>query len=232
MTLFHGEDISASYQALQTELAIFRKKSVKICFIDGKSLDLPTLTSLSEQDDFFMTPKILVINNLLARPKSKERTAIIDHLKQTTSPVFLYEIKKISPATIKSLGQITNKLFIQKEAIWQLLEQFSHNNQNRNFISLFELSQKQYEQKNKSEATIYLISMFLWQIQQLIDISSNNFQGPPFKKYSLQMQASKFKLEELIDWYQKLFDFDYQIRAGLIKNNQSEKLLLLLLNIN
>jgi hypothetical protein len=68
--------------------------------------------------------------------------------------------------------------------------------------------------------------MFLWQIQNLIDLKQNNYHGAPFKMSLLQSQARQFTLIKLLTLHQDLIGLDYRSKTGKLKLSLEKELFL------
>ena len=98
--------------------------------------------------------------------------------------IILWEGKKITPASEKLLTKASKKYFPQKEKIWQFLASLEKNNQNEKLVQLFEETCAQTD-------ALYLLTMLMWQVQQLLEVKAGTFVGAPFRKNSLESQAKK-----------------------------------------
>lgn len=222
--VYHGEDVGASYQAVADEVAGAKKNGLSVFKLEGKELDQERFFSLTSQGDFFATGKLIVINGLLSRPKSKIRDQLINLLQESEEKIILWEGKKITPASEKLLTKAVKKYFPQKEKIWQFLANLEKNNQTEKFVRLFK------ETCEQSDA-LYLLTMLMWQVQQLLEVKMGTFIGAPFRKGALESQARKFSEEELIKFYNVLIDLDFRAKSGGLKTTVEQELLQLLLSI-
>lgn len=222
ITVFHGEDTQGSYQALNDEILPTKKSGAQIFKLTGKELTLADFFAHTAQDDFFASKKIIVISGLLARPKSKVRDQIIAAALQSDAEIYLWENKKLTPASEKLLLGAKQKHFPLQPKIWAFLAKLSPHNDDPAFISL-------YDTLCAEEDPLYVLAMVIWQVQQLLDILAGTWKGAPFNKNRLQKQAAQFSAEQLTTWHQKLIDLDYQLKSGQLKLGLKQKLLLLLL---
>lgn len=222
--VYHGEDVDASYQAVADEVKEAKKNGLSVFKLEGKELDQERFFSLTSQGDFFATGKLIVINGLLSRPKSKVRDQLINLLQESEERIILWEGKKITPASEKLLVKANKKYFPQKEKIWQFLASWEKNNQNEKLVQLFEETCVQTD-------ALYLLTMLMWQVQQLLEVKAGTFVGAPFRKISLESQAKKFTEEELIKLYNLLIDLDSRAKSGGLKTALEQELLQLLFSI-
>ncbi len=219
--VYHGEDVDASYQAVADEVKEAKKNGLSVFKLEGKELDQERFFSLTSQGDFFATGKLIVINGLLSRPKSKVHDQLINLLGESEERIILWEGKKITPASEKLLLRAEKKYFAQKEKIWVLLGNLEKNNQTEKFVKLFEETCIQTD-------ALYLLTMIMWQIQQLLEVKAGIFVGAPFRKSALESQARKFTEEELLKLYNVLIDLDFRAKSGGLKTTVEQELLQLL----
>ncbi len=224
ISVFHGDDQAKSYQALKTHLDQLNKLNQQIVTLEGKTLDLATLSASLNQNDFFDTPKVIVITNFFARAKSKARDQMLVTIKDSPATIILWENKNLTSSMLKSLGKIDNFYFPHLQLIWQLLEQLSPNyDRPAAFIDL-------YEQTLTQNDELYLLAMIIWQVQQLVDTLENNFHGAPFKRQSLQLQAQNFQASELKTLHHQLIDLDWRTKTGQLRLPLAQELLFMLLS--
>ena len=141
----------------------------------------------------------------------------------------IYEVvrKKEGGQRFPDIWKEVKKEFLelaQKEKIWVLLGSLEKNNQTEKFVRLFEETCVQTD-------ALYLLTMLMWQIQQLLEIKAGTFVGAPFRKSSLESQARKFTEEELIKLYNTLIDLDFRAKSGGLKTTVEQELLQLLFAI-
>ena len=228
--LFHGDNQTESLAQLHTLIQDWRQQGYQLQSLDGKKLTPAELSAVLEQDDFFVSKRALVIKNLMTRPKSKIRDQLVKQLQTSDWQIAWWEGKKLTAASVKSIGASKVSAAKQTEAVWGLLAALSQDNNNARFVQLYEQTLAQAQSGNKSDAGIYLLATLLWQIQQLIDAKQNNFHGIPFQRTKTQQQAAKLTIEQLIDWHQRLVDLDYQAKTGQLSQPLSQAMLLVLLS--
>ncbi|MDO5561412.1 MAG: hypothetical protein Q4G02_01410 [bacterium] len=223
VTVFHGEDVITSDQALTDLIVAAKKNGTTVTRLEGKSLTVPEFLAATGQDDFFASKKIIVINRFFARPKSKIRDQLLQLILDSEAEVILWENKKLTPANEKVLLGAAKKHFPLSEKIWAFLNSFAVDNQSATFVTL-------YEQTLAQNDALYILAMLIWQVQQLLDIKENTFAGAPFTKKRLQTQSEKFTFAQLANWHQRLLDLDYRAKSGGLRLDLGQELLLVLLS--
>jgi len=224
--VYHGDDQADSFAHYQARLDELRAAGTTIITIDGRKAELAALTDALAGQDFFGGPQVVAITQLFSRPKSKIRDAWCQQISQASRDVLLWQDKKLTPAALKSLPTAIIYASSDHKAIWQAVSLLSADNNNQRFLQVLETAIQQAD--SQSDPGIYLTATFLWQIQQLIDVKTGHFHGPPFSRSRLQNQASGISLSQLIHWHQKLIELDFRAKTGQLSLPASEELILIL----
>lgn len=205
VTIFHGENQTASYQALSERITFAKQAGQQVTTFEGKTLTLPLLLTECDQADFFATPKTIVIHGLLARPRSKLRDELIKQVAvaSQTKTILLWEPKKATAAQLKMLGKTENCYFKQTESIWSLLALWRPTAPTAEFVQVWQ------ETCQQAEAS-FILAMFIWQAEQLLDVKLGEFMGAPFQRPRLESQAAQFTKVELTQRLEQLLALDYQ----------------------
>ena len=94
MILFHGDNLVESRNALTATIEETKKRGVTdIVRLNGEKVELVDLKQALESHSLFSTERLIVIENLLARKRSKAKDELTDFLKtaDTTKNVLLWE---------------------------------------------------------------------------------------------------------------------------------------------
>jgi len=212
ITLFHGDQADVSTISLETALSKCRAQGIAITTLDGKKITPAALTDALEQEDFFGGARLVVIRGLFTRPKSKLRDALLAIMADSSTDIYLYEAKKLTAAAIKPLGKITSVTSPDAKTIWALVRLLAPDNNNRRFTETYQKTLA--EAAGSADPGIYILATILWQVQQLIDVSTGHFHGAPFAKTQLENQARKFPNDSLIKLYEDLIWLDYKAKTG------------------
>jgi DNA polymerase III delta subunit len=212
-TLIHGEDVVKSRQCLQSMVNIAKSKGAKeILDLDGRKIDLTSALQAIETTSFFSDQKLVVIDRFFSRPKSNLKTEICQYFKKNSqdpqlTPVIFWEPKTITPAQIKTIGQVEVKSFALPKEIFNFLNQFQAGNR-RNAMRILDLALSQ----NEPELLYYLL---VKQIRQMLKYKSNlPINLAPWQLKRLQQQAGTFSLNQLQQIYSKLLQIETDTKTG------------------
>ncbi len=125
ITLLHGDNITASRDALRSLKSEFKDREIRQ--LDGNGLDVTVLTQALESGGLFGSEILIILENLLTKSGKKGKTtdellaALVKNEKNTN--VILWEGKEVSPTVIKRLGShVDARLFKTPKVIFQLLD--------------------------------------------------------------------------------------------------------------
>src|SRR3989344_9404164 len=131
ITILHGDHVEASRAELVRIISSAKDKEIRR--LDGKTLDQAALIQAMQSSSLFVgnTP-LVVIERLFAgkNKKSKEFGAVIDILNKSADQceTVLWEDKELDATTLKSLGNVQNRLFKIPPKIFQLLDNLKPQN--------------------------------------------------------------------------------------------------------
>lgn len=223
--VFHGDDQDASLQAYQVKRAHY-PSDCQFVNIDAKTASLAELTDALAQDSFFGDQRVVVIQNLFARPKSKIRDAWCQQIADANIDILIWEGKKLTPTALKSLGKPTIYVSPPAKSMWALVAMLAPDNNNQRFIKTYEKAVQ--ENSANGDPGILLTATFLWRVQQLIDIKLGHANSKTFNWEAVQNQAEKFSLEQLVNLHHRLIWLDFQAKTGQLTLPVSQELLLIL----
>ena len=95
MLIIHGDNPVGSRDLLNQQISNYKQKGVKdIVKLDGKKTSLNQVIQSIESQSLFGTDRLVIIENLLTRPKSKDKNEIISYLKNLdTSEIIIWNQK-------------------------------------------------------------------------------------------------------------------------------------------
>jgi len=197
ITLLHGENIEASraeYNRLKD--AIYEKE-----LLDGKVLDETNLTQAISSGSMFGGEKTVFIDNLFGKLGRKttriEKLATI--IRESVTPVVLWEDKEVGITVLRSLGKADVKLFKIPQNIFQFLDTLTAETYNR--VS------------EPPELVLFLLSKRIRQLIQIRDeVTPEGLQG--WQASKLTRQAKLFTMDRLLFMYKKLLDMEFSIKNG------------------
>lgn len=209
ITLLHGDDIASSRNALQEEKAKHTDKEVVTLY--GKSTGIAELTLATDSDSLFAIPKLIIIENLLKGPPSKEKTAMLEHVSGSLiHEIILWEDRKIQAGVLKKyFSKARVSVFDFPAQLFKFLDSLSPNN-TKNIISGF------HNLLKKEEAELIFV-MLIRQFRYMImtyDSKETVAELPSWQAHKFRHQATLFSLENLISCYRQLIAIDYRIKTG------------------
>lgn len=210
--LFHGDNQVASRKKLTDLIAQAKREKKEVIALNGLKVNLTQVLSALESSSLFGQEKLVVIENLFSRPKSKEKEVIIKYLKKkSVVPEMIFWEKKTIPGTtlrwLPKNWQI--QLFKTSAIIFRFLDSLRPGN-TKQMLTLL----KESIEKDSPEMIFYMLAR---QIRLLIlakDSGRRGLFGAPWQINKLLNQANYFTLEQLINLYQKLLAIDIDIKTG------------------
>jgi len=216
LTIFHGDNISASRSTLNNFIDQAKSKSdssLEILRLDGTKLQPEELIQTLESNALFAVNRLIILENLFSQIKSKNKNKLIEYfLSQEFSEksVILWERKSITPAILKKLAKLNAQiqLFKTPPVIFKFLDSFKLNNQK--IVLSF------YHQCLKDNPAEMIFYMFHRRLSQLIQAKDEKYQlkGAPWQINRLKSQAKSFDLTQLLKFHSQLLQIDYQIKTG------------------
>jgi DNA polymerase III delta subunit len=210
--LLHGDYHLTSRNFLVNLIDQAKKNNKEIIQIDGKKTDLNQLIQACQSQSLFGNEKLVIIENLFSRQKSKELKSILEWVKKISADIDLifWESKKIGKILQRNLPvKATVKEFKTPAIIFKLVEQINPQNK--------KLALQTLEQALQSQPAEFIFAMIVRQIKILILVKNNEkVAGAPWMIGKFKKQAESFSLDQLLTTYQKLFTIDRHIKTGQI----------------
>ena len=214
--ILHGDNVVASRQKLTEHIEEAKKKGVKeVIKLEGKTLSETQLRQALEAKSLFGADKLVVIEKLLSRQRSKEKNKLVDILASdrrppTASQIILWERKEITKANLNKLRNFQPQLFKTPPAIFKFLDSLKPNNSKQTLTYLHNGLRAQ-----PSELVFYMLSR---RVSDLIIAQDKQadalLKGAPWQKGKLKTQAQNFSLKQLTNLHTKLLDIDESIKTG------------------
>ncbi len=229
ITIIHGTDIASSRKTFLD----LKDKEKDALLINGQNVTLTELLQYFEGGELFANPKSFFIEQLLSkRKKSKELDQIIALLNTSSAEnnIFLWEEKEITPTSLKSFKNNTDRVYKLPQMLFQFLEGIKPRN-SKQLIKLF-------HETIANADTEMVFFMMVRQVRLLMGIMEFT-QDPideikkmaPWQKGKLQKQADAFEMEELKKLYSKLFNIEKGMKTGTLAASLSSTIDFLLLEI-
>ena len=227
ITVLHGDSFVTSRNHLNQLVSEHKlKENSETIKLQAKKLNLEELTQALESQSLFGNQKLVVIDNLLTLPRSKQKDQMIDIvISNQAENLILWEKKAITPAVKKKLGTAKVQEFKAPKVIYNFLDSLQPSNSK---LSLNLLHQA--ISKDAVELVFYLLSRRTAQLIQALDDPSS-LKGAPWQLGNLKSQAKAFSLKPLLKLHQELLEIDYQIKSGQTPLNLTTHLDLFLANL-
>ena len=209
---FHGSDQLISRQQLFDLTNQAKEEEKEIIKLNGLRVNLTEVLQALQSSSLFDQQRLIIIENLFSRPKSKEKEKIIKFLKKEkiTADLVFWEKKEISGRTLRWLPKNWQiKKFKTAAIIFKFLDSFKPSN-NQETINLLHQCLKQ----QSPEMVFYMLAR---QIKNLIlakDLGKKGLVGAPWQKGKLVKQANYFTLNQLISLYKQLLKMDTYLKTG------------------
>lgn len=209
--VLHGDNTTASRQRLREIINQHKSQGIKdIISLDGEKITTTDLHQALESTSLFGSTKLVVIEKLFSRPKSKEKDILVNLFKEDNSnnSVILWENKEITKTHLNKLKQFTSELFKTPAVIFQFLDALRPNN-TKNLIDLLHRS----SQTEAIELVFYLLCRRVSDLIVALDKPDLLVQAP-WLKGKLISQAKTFSLSNLLSLHQQLLDLDISQKTG------------------
>lgn len=207
----HGDYHLKSRQFLTGLISSAKNKGKEIFRVDGIKADLNEIIQATSSNSLFGAEKMVVIENLFSRPKSKILEEILQFLKNYDgdNEILFWEKKSIGKILQRNLPKnIVVKEFKTPAIIFQFVESLSPNTKNMAIKNLAKILETQ--------APEFVMAMIVRQIRLLILIKGGEeAKGAPWVVGKLKKQAESFKnIDSLLQSYKKLYIIDKQNKTG------------------
>ncbi len=210
--LLHGEDVGASRQYLLELKNNYASDSVSV--FDAKKFDA---------DEFFRaceTPSLLSDRRLIVVEGNPRELLIVNResLGSGDLAIWIGEELKSSNKLFKQVkelgGQIRHFKPVIPKHVFGFLDALGYKNKKKAFLELHRLL-------DQGEAPLYLLTMIVWQIRNLLKVQFSANGGPkpkmaPFVLRKAQGQAKNFEEEELIGVFKNLLDVEVKLKTTQI----------------
>lgn len=214
ITVFHGEDVVASRNALVAAVAALKQKlpGVEVINING---DRATLTEISNRIDtpnLFAVPSALVMEKILSRRPSNEKTAILKYLNSLSQPIVIWESAQASAASIAVLDKKTTKIqqFKLAKSIFKLLDNLRPGNS----LQIIKLLTDTLATES-AELVSFMLAKRVLQLILATSSHSNALSGlAPWQQAQISQQAKYWTSNQLKNFHRRLVSIEQAIKFG------------------
>lgn len=226
--IYHGENNTASRNAYFSQLQILKKQLplAEIINLNGEKINSTDLTEALETNSLFGNQKIIQIEGLFGRKRSKEKENLIQKLivnsnsllGETNTEILIYESKQISPAVLKNLSNPPTggkscriNEFKLSKSLFQFLDNLRPGNRIQS-IKLFRESVK----GDSAELINFMLIRRITELLLAISGESKNLTGiyQEWQKQKLIQQAKFWKEKQLLEFHKRLLEIDEAIKTG------------------
>lgn len=226
MLILHGEHELNSRARLIELISAAKQNGTQVIWLDGKKLTTADLELALGSDTLFANPKLLVIEQVFAGPKSKRKDEVAKALGQIsdqTVEVFLWEAKTITATQLKTLGNPKQEIFKLSNAVFTWLDAVSPAKATK------AKQQQLFTAAVAAESAEFCLIMLIRQLRLLIQAKENKLTSlPPFMIGKIKKQADAFTLEQLLSLHAAVFGIDKRQKTGTSPSNTCQELEVLL----
>ncbi len=221
--LIHGDNLSESRKARFSKLASLKSSGHEVLELDGYKISLGELETALLTGNLFSS-RALAIDNLLSRPPSKLKEALVAFVASNASrgEVVLWEKKEVSKSLSSKLGA---KISLHKTppTVFKFLEALAPG-KSENALKLY------YKTLERAEAG-FIFAMLIRHVSSLIIAKTDQqeLSGSPWHKSQLVKQSALWTTNGLIDLHSQLLNIDESLKTGATKLDLKAQLDLLLL---
>lgn len=228
LTIIHGDNIAASRDGLSSTVAALKARGFTIKRIEAKSTSSHDL-EIELRSQALFSEEALVIEGLLAKPKSKDKDKSIELILSavTNRHITLWDAKKLTATSLKPF--VKTKPVVQEHklstTLFKFLDSFSPQS--------IELSLKHLRTTIKTTPDIVVFTLLSRRVADLIVALSapESLMTSPWQKSNLIRQSKSWSLESLQAIVRELARIDWSIKRGLSSLSYQEHLDLLLLGL-
>lgn len=234
--LLHGDNITASRQALNQTLDELKVKSPlsEVVHLDGNKLTETELVEAIEAPSMIAPDRVIHIDGLLSRRISKEKNKLIDRLLSSFFPrpsslfLLLWEPKPLTATQLKPFQKIKD-CRIQEYKLNKFLWNFLDNLRPGNSAKLIGL----LESTLKTEPAELVMFMLIRRVTELLLATSRDPRAldgvrSPWQKGKLIAQAKHWTEPQLVNFHRRLYEIDEAIKTGATPADLSTHLDILL----
>ena len=223
--IYCGDDIVSSRKAFLDYLQSLQAENFELVRTNGKDLTEELLELLSSPVSLFGQKQVLVIENLLAGQKSKDKEKIIELIGRLACDVVFWESKDFKKDEEEKFPKtFVFKNFKLPSVLFNFLGNLSPGKTKANLDSFHQVI------RDVDPAFVFL--MLVRQFRHLILASEDELSGmPSWQSSKLFRQAKLFKKENLLAIYGRLLEIDYKQKTSQMIKDLIFELDLLLADI-
>lgn len=223
ISVFYGENTLASRSALNAEINNFRRRTSggEIVRLNGDKITETDLIEALEAPSLFSVPRLVVVEGLLSRRKSKEKDKLIkktvEKLKIQNSEfkILLWEPKAAAAGILGKFRKLPNSRvqeFRLAKLLFKLLDSLRPGNGRQMSLLM--------NQTLKDDPAELVMPMVGRRITELILASEGKEEllaevQPEWRKKKLVLQARAWEIKSLLAAHRRLLEIDQANKTGL-----------------
>ena len=213
ISILHGTNQVASRNGLQELISKTKQAGVRdIVQLNGETLTLEELTQAIESKSLFGNERLLVIENLLTRVRSKLKETLMNYLakQEMQGNVILWEKKEVTSSSLRNIGKSAHiRVFTINPTIFRFLDAILPKN-TAQALGLYH----ECLRKDEPQLVFYMLSRRLTLLISLHDNPEELHSMPPWQKQRMIRQTQRFPLEKLITLHEKMYRTDVSVKTG------------------
>lgn len=225
--LIHGDNHLLSRSRLTDLVKKSQDAKQEVVFLDGLTVGLGDFIQALTPTSLFSNQRMIVIENLFSRQKSKEQQQIFDFLKKFLGEpnLILWEKKQIGKVAQRNLPKNCQiQLFKLPVLLFKFLDQITPQNK---LIAL-----KSLRGLLKTQAAELIFFMVARQFRLLLILESGGkFKGPLWMAGKIKKQAEAFGLARILTKYRDLCTIEKLVKTGKSPMSLAWHLEIFLLNL-
>lgn len=222
--IFHGENISASRNAYYSQSQILKKQYplAEAVNLNGEKITLTEFIEALEANSLLGNQKIIQIEGLFGRRKSKEKENLIQKLiansysliDNSQTEILVYESKQITTAMLNSIRGLKDSRIIEFK-LSKVLFQFLDNLRTGNRIQSIKLLDSAI-QTDSAELVNFMLIRRITELLLATGGKPKNLAGmyQEWQKQKIIQQVKFWKEEQLFNFHRKLLEIDEAIKTG------------------
>ena len=210
LQIFFGENLVASRNAYVEAMQKVKSSGVKdVVAFNGKKVTLVDLQQAVESQSLFGGDRLICLENLVSRPRSKAKDELISYLIDNTdsAEVVIWEGKNITPAQKKKFSSTQLNEFKLSKQLFSLLDALKPGSVTKTYT----LYLKVLEQDGEG----LIFAMLARQVRLLLQAKDGGkLKGAPWQVTKLKQQAGYFTMQQLLKIHNQLLQIDIELKTG------------------
>jgi len=211
ITIFHGENVIASREALAQAIQQAKQKNQIAQRLEAKRITTAELEQALSSNNLFGDTQLTIIEELHSLPTSARKKELIELIsKYSDAEIIIWEKKTITATMLKKFPNNRNQEFKITKALFKWTESVGTKLATQEKLKLLDLAIKQ-----DSDQLCFI--MLIRQIRMLFQaLEGNAIAGPPFMVQKIRAQAQHFSLQQLQKLHADCYTIDRQMKTSTL----------------